>query len=248
MSNAPNRPELLVSVRSVQEARSALEGGAALIDVKEPSRGSLGRADADMIRAIVDVVAGQRPVSAALGEWADGAEIILDRHLSYVKWGLAGCRRRPDWRRHFEEALQRPHKPKLVLAAYADWECAQAPPVEEVFALAAAHPGSVMLLDTHCKEANTGIAKPRPTLLDWLPLAWIEDLVGRCHDAGVRIALAGSLGIPEIRALLSARPDWIAVRGAACTEGDRQATVQVDKVRQIVELLRLPEASARSAS
>jgi uncharacterized protein (UPF0264 family) len=248
MNSALGAVELLVSVRSVEEACSALEGGAALIDVKEPSRGSLGRADADVIRAIVAEVGGRRPVSAALGEWAEEIDAIIDGSLSYIKWGLAGCRRGPDWRRHFEEALERRHKPQLVLTAYADWECAQAPSVEEVFALAAAHPGSVMLLDTHCKEANNGIAKPRPTLLDWLPLAWIEDLVARCREADVKIALAGSLGFQEIRALLPARPDWIAVRGAACADGDRQATVQVDKVRQLVELLRLPVASASSAS
>ncbi|MBY0228781.1 MAG: (5-formylfuran-3-yl)methyl phosphate synthase, partial [Gemmataceae bacterium] len=36
-------PGLIVSVRSADEARIALENGADLIDVKEPSRGALGR-------------------------------------------------------------------------------------------------------------------------------------------------------------------------------------------------------------
>ena len=36
-------PGLLVSVRSAAEAATALAGGADLIDVKEPSRGPLGR-------------------------------------------------------------------------------------------------------------------------------------------------------------------------------------------------------------
>ena len=39
------RSRLLVSVRSAAEAEIALHGGADLIDVKEPTRGSLGRAD-----------------------------------------------------------------------------------------------------------------------------------------------------------------------------------------------------------
>ena len=38
-------PGLLVSVRSGAEAEAALAGGADLIDVKEPTRGALGRAD-----------------------------------------------------------------------------------------------------------------------------------------------------------------------------------------------------------
>ena len=156
--------------------RSALDGGAALIDIKEPARGSLGRADAGVIREVVGAVGGRRPVSAALGEWVDGIEPILDRNLTYVKWGLAGCQRRADWRELRGASNWSGSNPQLVLAAYADWECAQAPSVEEVFALAQEHPGSVMLLDTHCKVANNVINKARPTLLDWLPIAWIEDL------------------------------------------------------------------------
>ena len=42
---------LLVSVRNGQEAEAALAGGAHVIDVKEPARGSLGRADETTLRS-----------------------------------------------------------------------------------------------------------------------------------------------------------------------------------------------------
>ena len=48
--------KLLVSVRSAAEALTALEGGAALIDVKEPAHGSLGRADLQVIGEVVRAV------------------------------------------------------------------------------------------------------------------------------------------------------------------------------------------------
>lgn len=223
---------LLVSVRSAAEARTALAGGAALIDVKEPARGSLGRADDAVIGAVVAAIAGRTPVSAALGEWADDTGKFPDADLSYVKWGLAGCAGRPDWRAGLSRLLDRQQRPRVVLTAYADWQCARAPAVEEVFALARRHRGPTLLVDTHCKDA----AKQRPTLLDWLPLPWIVDLCARCRDADVRIALAGSLGPAEIRALADARPDWFAVRGAVC-DGDRHGTVQIEKVRGLVELI-----------
>jgi (5-formylfuran-3-yl)methyl phosphate synthase len=231
-----NATQLLVSVRSSAEALAALEGGAALIDVKEPSRGSLGRADARVIHEVAAAVAGRRPISAAMGEWAEEARIVPDVDLAYVKWGLAGCRRRPDWRKELAGLVTKQHRPQVVLVAYADWQCAQAPSVEEVFALARERPGSVMLLDTHCKDASTGSQK-RPTLLDWLPAVWVEDLCGRCREAHVKIALAGSLGTAEIAELRAARPDWFAVRGAVCDEGNRQAGVQVERVRQLVEIV-----------
>jgi uncharacterized protein (UPF0264 family) len=91
-------------------------------------------------------------------------------------------------------------------------------------------------VDTHCKDAANSLGKQRPTLLDWLPAPWISDLCARCREASVKIALAGSLGPAEIRDLAAAQPDWFAVRGAVC-DSDRHGTVQVEKVRRLVELL-----------
>jgi uncharacterized protein (UPF0264 family) len=230
--------DLLVSVRCSVEAAAAVDGGAALVDIKEPARGSLGRADLETMRAVIAAVAGRRPVSAALGEWAEQPGSIPDFALTHVKWGLAGCARNPDWRRSLGQLLERRQPPRLVLVAYADYQCARAPSIEDVFALAREHPGSVMLVDTHCKEASNILRKVRPTLLDWLPGEWVVDLCGRCREAHVKIALAGSLGVAEIRALLPARPDWFAVRGAVCADGDRQGSVQAEKVRCLANLLR----------
>ena len=68
-------PALLVSVRSAAEALAARAGGAAVIDVKEPARGPLGRADVDVWREIFAAIPPVVPVSVALGElseWRDG--------------------------------------------------------------------------------------------------------------------------------------------------------------------------------
>src|SRR6266496_2650971 len=97
-------PGLLVSVRSVAEALTALAGGADVIDVKEPSRGSLGAADDDTISAVVRAVNGRAPVSAALGELVDligspigdGTPTLVDG-VSLFKIGLARCRALNDW-------------------------------------------------------------------------------------------------------------------------------------------------------
>ena len=133
--------------------------------------------------------------------------------------------------------LARPQRPHVVLAAYADWECAQAPPIDEVFALAAEHPGCTLLIDTHCKVAPK-LGVKRPTLLDWLPVAWVEDLCARAREAEVKIALAGSLGSDEICALSNARPDWFAVRGAVCDDADRRGAIDPQKVSELVSLVR----------
>ena len=61
---------LLISVRDAEEAHVALSTGVNLIDIKEPSRGSLGRADWAVVTETVRQVAGRVPVSVAMGDWA----------------------------------------------------------------------------------------------------------------------------------------------------------------------------------
>ena len=231
---SPSR--LLVSVRDAVEAEAALRGGADVIDVKDPALGSLGRADDAVIAAIVAQVAGRAPVSAALGELLDdGAAPALP--LAFVKWGLGGCANVPSWREKLHQCMRSLHATQGVFVAYADWQCAQAPPLDDVFDLAAAQPGSVLLVDTHCKDASASSLGRRPTLLDWLPRAETIALCRRSRDADVRIALAGSLGFDDVAALLPARPDWFAVRGAACAASDRRATVQADRVAALKALI-----------
>jgi uncharacterized protein (UPF0264 family) len=236
---ARRNPGLLVSVRSPQEAEAALAGGAHLIDVKEPGHGSLGRAGDQVIAMVLERMAGRRPVSAALGELLDRLPPARDPRLAYVKWGLAGCgpRGHGAWQPFLASELSQPGNPRTVVVAYADWQCARAPEIAEVIAFACRTPGNVLLLDTHCKDPDTLTKDRRPTLLDWLAPEEIVALCRQCHGAGVRVALAGSLGLAEIEALRSAEPDWFAVRGAACKGGDRQGTVDADQVRRLVEFL-----------
>ena len=172
-----NRPGLLVSVRSTEEAEAALAGGADLIDVKEPSRGSLGRADDETIAAIVRAVGGQRPVSAALGELRDNPAPCAVRGLAYVKWGLGGLG--PSGTPQLESLLaaQQSSDPgcRCVLVAYADWPRVNAPRPKAVCKLAVRLGAAGLLVDTYQKDGRT--------LLDWLTEEQLAELCGRCrHD------------------------------------------------------------------
>jgi len=225
-----NRPGLLVSVRSVEEAEAALAGGADLIDVKEPSRGSLGRADDETIAAVVRVIGGRRPVSAALGELRDNPAPCFVAGLAYVKWGLAGLAYAPasDFAAFAAQPANNP-RCRCVLVAYADWPRASAPRPEEVCELALRLGAAGLLVDTYQKDGRT--------LLDWLTVEEIERLCRGCRRNGLKIALAGSLGREEIARLRTFKPDWFAVRGSACKDGSRGGSIEAENVRRLIELL-----------
>lgn len=227
-------PELLVSVRSAAEARAALAAGAGLVDVKEPSRGALGRADATVIAQVVEVVRGRRPVSAALGELAEACD-PPPPGLAYVKWGLAGWSG-SGWRQRLRKARQwlRSTCPETqpVAVGYADWPQAQAPSLEEVCDFACEQGWPACLIDTWKKDGRN--------LLTWLDRKAVERLCASCQAEGVRVALAGSLSAADLPLLAGAAPDWFAVRGAACRGGQRAAAVDRQRVRALVNLLQRP--------
>jgi uncharacterized protein (UPF0264 family) len=230
--------QLLVSVRSASEAEAALRGGAALIDIKEPALGSLGRASDGVIEDVVRVVAGRRPVSAAMGELVDtcGDELPPSLNpLSYIKWGLSryGNCEEEVWEADLEILIHhlavRLPTARVVSVAYADWRRARAPKPMDVCTFAATHSVGAFLIDTWQKDGST--------LLDWLSQAEIEQMRACCRRAGLPMALSGSLGLPEIQTLLPLRPDWFAVRGAVCKGEKREAAIDEDAVQRLARML-----------
>ena len=177
---------LLVSVRSAGEALTALRGGADLIDVKEPNRGSLGRAAGVVIDDVIQQVAGRRPVSAALGELDQSPSQRISRGLKFVKCGLANCGGSKRWLAkltNFRQGIANlPQPPEVVTVAYADWRKAASPPWADVAKFALNEAGGVLLLDTFDKTPSANSRRPA-TLLDWLKPEEIQKLCQQCRKA-----------------------------------------------------------------
>lgn len=223
---------LLVSVRSSAEALAALEGGADLIDVKEPGRGPLGAATADVWRQIQQAVAGRVPLSAALGELLDQKDLSLAGNstgFAYVKAGLAGAAWDDDWQTRLA-ALQQALAPptRLVAVAYADATRAEAPTPWQVLDAARRLRAPVLLIDTADKS--------RGDLFQSLGANELRELIEAAHHVGIGIALAGSLTLASVAKAKDLAPDWIAVRGAACAAG-RLSAVSAEQVRRLKEVL-----------
>ena len=237
---------LLVSVRSAAEALAALAGGAAVIDVKEPARGPLGRADVETWRSVLDAVSrefpplppgegtkGPIPVSVALGElfeWHAAPPCPADfAGLAYRKLGLA--RSGPDWAEGWAR-LRRSlgDGPPWVAVIYADWPSAGSPRPDDVLDVALDAPECAgVLVDTWDKS------RPTPLDLSWAPL------VRRARSAGRFVALAGGLDAPDFSRLAPLAPDLFAVRGAACGSGDRLGTIDPDRVARLARAAGLDE-------
>lgn len=232
---------MLVSVRSEQEAIDAIAGGADIIDIKEPSRGSLGRADSSIVQAIARLAReADRPVTAAMGEWdhTEGRDRWLRECLpllTLVKVGLAGIDASPNGREWFRKltqsivAVSASSGARLVATAYADHERCRAPSINQVLDWAEEETLPVLLVDTFTKDGKG--------FWDWLSPEAYGRLRSTCRDRRIALAVAGSLTPDAVDRFTSDPPDVIAVRGAACGGRQRDGSIDPANVRGLKRLL-----------
>ena len=219
--------QLLISVRNAPEARIALAGGAQVIDVKEPHRGSLGRAELSVINEVCAAVENRAWVSVALGELleTEGNSGQLPAGIRWAKLGLAGCARRADWETIWlKQGSSFSSDTKPVAVVYADYLTAHAPTPAEILQAAGRAKCKVLLIDTFDKTHGR--------LLDIWPLPELTGFCQSVQQAGMELALAGSLKLEDIRQLSPISPQFLAFRGAAC-EGRREGQLKQHLVEQL---------------
>jgi uncharacterized protein (UPF0264 family) len=245
-------PQLLVSVRSAAEGAVALTGGCQILDVKDPSRGSLGRADDFVIEQVLQTgIAAGVSVSAALGEVAEysaSPDIVEDRRLtkslaglSFTKLGLASLDHDSNWPARWQDTMSfladgvrsscDNHSLNWVAVIYADWQAADAPSPNAIVDCVLSSSESTsnhiagVLIDTWSKKSGR--------LLDSLTVEQLSDLANNVQQSGRFFAVAGRLTSIMLPKLASVRPDIVAVRSAACRNEDRTSSVDADAVRKL---------------
>jgi uncharacterized protein (UPF0264 family) len=230
-------PKLLVSVVSAEEAERAVEGGADIVDVKDPDEGALGAPAPRVLAEIARVVGVAAPLSVALGDLPDlphtaalAARGAALAGAAYVKVGLRGVRE-PDRAAAMMSAVVDAVGPEtaVIAAAYADAQALDPPALT-----AASLPGLVertgiagALVDTFVKDGRG--------LYAWLSETELTELIAGTRRAGGSFAIAGQLRLGELRRVPA---DIVGVRSAVCRDGDRTAALDTDLVAAAVAEVR----------
>jgi uncharacterized protein (UPF0264 family) len=224
---------LLVSVVSAQEARRALDGGADIIDVKDPGEGALGAPSPRILCEVVREVARAAPVSVALGDLpnlphtaalaARGAALI---GADFVKLGLRGiCEL--DGAVSLVRAVADAVGPQtaVIAAAYADANTLDPPALSPALLPELVERAAVsgVLVDTFVKDGRS--------LYHWLSESEVSDLIARTRSAGASFGVAGQLTRGQLRRVSA---DVVGVRSAVCRGGDRSAELDAELVAAAV--------------
>ena len=224
--------KLLVSVRDAIEASAALEGGADIIDAKEPAAGALGAVDLATFQHIVAAMADERPVTAALGDAEDEraiahtANAYASAGARLVKIGFAGITSRTRVVSLVAAARDGAAGTRagVIATAYADADrVASLNPFAMIDAAALAGATGI-LLDT--------VDKQGPGLTGLMSSERLHSWVSAAREARLLVALAGKLTENDLRIVNDAGADIIGVRGAAC-DGGRTGQIVAARVRAI---------------
>lgn len=218
---------MLASVVDVGEAVLCREGGADVIDCKDPLQGALGAVPVATARAIVDAVGDHVPVSATIGDHpCEAAPIVAATQemagagVDYVKVGLAPGVDVPGVVRALGMLKAQLGKARLVGVLFADTD----PDFRLVGEMAQAGFAGVVL-DTANKSAGS--------LPDVMAAGRLKEFIDTARRNGLFCGLAGSLRARDIPALVTLAPDLIGFRGALCRENKRTASLDGQAVAGI---------------
>lgn len=231
---------MLASVTGPAEAEVAIAGGADIVDLKDPSSGSLGALPLARIVETVAAVAGRRKTSAVTGDLPmhpdavrSAAAAIAGTGVGFVKVGLV-----PGEGQSAVIAGLRDLAPqaRLIAVLFADRE---PDPPRLIQPLAEAGFAGVML-DTADKAGGRLLVHADPAAL--------ARFVKAARERGLLVGLAGGLEEPDVPRLLALQPDFLGFRGALCAAHDRRAGIDLAAVRTIRALIPRETAAADPAN
>ncbi|MBC6444570.1 MAG: hypothetical protein GDA50_03940 [Alphaproteobacteria bacterium GM202ARS2] len=218
----------LASVRDADEAQRVLSTQASIIDIKEPTRGALGMASLDQLRAILAAVDAypvtpRKFISVALGDYGYDEMTHAYENLracgtlagvDVVKVGLrlvSGERLPSTIDDSFRQWARHAYPKKWALVLFAD-DVGFATHWHTVVARASRQGCYACVIDTANKKSGDNLT----TLLS---MESLRALVTRVHGLGMGVIFAGSLREQDIGILSSFGVDYLGFRGLLCAGG-----------------------------
>jgi (5-formylfuran-3-yl)methyl phosphate synthase len=220
---------LLVSVKNVEEALLALEAGADIIDLKDPSIGALGALDLIETKEIVRAIDARAQLSATVGENHTSVSALAVDIDAYAKLGVDIIKIAVSslfYEANFlSEMTQLTNAGvKIVAVFFADEkvDLKLLEPLQNAGFYGA-------MLDTQAKRQNLLQVQAKDNL---------QSFTQACKQHHLKSGLAGSLRLQHLGELLNCNATYIGFRGGVCDDFERKSSLSCHKVVEIKNMLR----------
>ena len=213
---------LLVSVQDLPEALEAVKGRADIVDVKNLKETIIGSNFPPVVREVRNAFPKEIHVSVTLGAVPNQAGTVAMAvygaaalGATSVKVGVLESGPEDSLRilRESKRALEG-SETKLVAATFADSHLYHGIDPTLIVKLARDSQSDGILIDTLTKDGRN--------LMDFLPEAKLKEIVIEAKELGMSTALSGALRMSDLDAMARINPDIVGVRGAVCTDGNRE--------------------------
>ncbi len=226
--------QLLISVTTIEEAQMALENGADIIDLKEPSMGALGALPIETIQAIVAYVKNTKNTdtkltSATIGDLPMEPELLIAHLTQLATTGVdiikIGFFQTDDYQACLDALKPLAQKGiRLMAVFFAETTYPQG------LISAIQHAGFMgIMLDTAKKDGLT--------LLDYYSqeqrMVFAKTVLGH----SLQLGLAGSLKLQHMSLIKELSPSYIGFRGGVCNDNQRNLALDAAKIKAVRKIV-----------
>lgn len=238
-----NRLKLLVSISEVNEALDAFEGGADIIDIKNPKEGALGANFPWVIAKVRKILGNEAQISATIGDMPNlpgtaslAALGVAYSGANYVKVGLFGPRSSNDalymMKNVVKSVKDYNSKVKVIASGYADYAEFKGLNPSMLPKIAYKSRADGVLIDVKNKGGLN--------LFDFLNSSQLQTFINESHKLNLTVALAGGLKKEDVTRIKELGADIIGVRRAVCEKCNGNfGKVKKDFVSDFVKTLQI---------
>ncbi len=210
--------KILISIKDPDEAAEVIAaGGVDVLDIKNPSEGTLGANTPWVIEEIKGLAKGME-IAASIGDldYKPGtaslaAYGVAKLGMDYVTASMYAVKTKEqvvDMALKLSRAID-DFDCELIVSGYADYKrvgCAN--PFEYVGELDRA---DLVMIDTAIKDGTN--------ILDFASAENLSDFIERAREMGLKSIIAGSMRYPQLPVVAGLKPNFLGFRGIVCEGG-----------------------------
>jgi len=228
--------KVLGSIKNLDEAKTLLDSAIDIIDLKDPSKGALGKLEDSEINLILKFINKKKLTSSTVGDLPNDENIITDTvqdisetNVDFIKIGV--------YEKNYIQTLCKiKSSKKLIAVFFADKFI---PNLTDLETLKESGFSGVMI-DTCDKMLGN--------LFDHISLFEIEEFLKFTKKMKLISGIAGSIKREHLDRILELNPTYIGFRGALCENNKlRDSSISKHNVESILSLIKKPTRISANA-
>ena len=219
--------KILASIKDLSEAKILIDTDIDIIDLKDPSKGALGRLEKNDIEIIVNFINKKKLTSSTVGDLPNDIELISENvdevsstNVDFIKIGVYD-------NSYIKTLCNIKSCKKLIAVFFADKFL---PTKNEIAELKESGFSGIMVDTSNKKSGN---------LFNHVTHYQINNFITIAKNMNLLTGIAGSINKTHIDDIIKLNPNYMGFRGALCeNNASRSSNITAENVNDIVKLVR----------